>query len=349
MKIVLDCERMKYPFTGLNTFCKQLAAAMRQTVEEKDQLSFFVAPKDDGFLGKDQTYIKQHFINKVIPVQIKDLDIWHSTYQLSKYTGGGRNTKKVLTVHDLNYLYEKSTAKDIERYRKKHQRILDRADHIVAISEYVKNDILHHLDVKGKPVSVVHNGFQVIEYPDFNTPTYSPQRPYIFAMGTVVRKKNFHVIPAILKDNDYELIIAGSVSDYAEVIKDEAKKYNVSDRVKIIGAVSDEEKYWYLKNMTSFVFPSLAEGFGLPVMEAMAFGKPVFLSTLTSLPEIGGEEAYYFENFDPDYMTDVFEKGMSDFNANHEKRIQIEKRACMFSWEKCAQGYYDIYTQLVRS
>mgnify|MGYP001075005477 CR=1 FL=1 len=242
MNIVFDCERMKYPFTGLNTYCKQLAAALLGVVDDKDKLSFFVAPQNKGFLGEEQIYIEQHFINKIIPVKVKDLDIWHTTYQLSKYTGGSSKTKKILTIHDLNYLYEKTSAGDIERYRRKHQRVLDKVDHIVTISEYVKNDVLTHLKTRGKPITVVHNGFQVVEYPAFDSPEYRPQHKFIFSMGTVVRKKNFHVLPTILKNNGYELIIAGSLSDYADKIREEAKRHNVEDRVKIIGAISDEEK-----------------------------------------------------------------------------------------------------------
>lgn len=346
MNIVFDCERVKHPNTGLHTFCSQLGAAMINTVDNQDNLSFFVAPKNIGFLGQEQSYIKQCFYHKLFPARLQGLNIWHATHQLSEYSGGDSKTKKVLTVHDLNYLYTKDSLATIAKYSKKHQRILDTADCIVAISQYVKRDILEHLDVKGKDVKVIYNGYEVREYPDFNSPQYKPQRPFIFALGTVVYKKNFHVLPALLRDNDYELIIAGVKSDYVEKIEEFAKFYNVSDRVKFLGAISDKQKYWYLKNCTTFAFPSLTEGFGLPVMEAMHFGKPVFLSNRTSLPEIGGKYAYYFNDFTPEHMRDVFIKGMEDYKIN-DRTSEIIRHAASFSWETCARNYYDIYKSLL--
>lgn len=348
MNIVFDCERIKYPYTGLHTFCSQLGAALINTVEDKDKLSFFVSPKDIGFFGKEQAYIKQHFYNKLLPIKMKGLDIWHATHQLSEYSGGDSKTKKVLTVHDLNYLYTKESSSTISRYNKRHQKILDTADCIVAISQYVKRDILENLDVKGKEVKVIYNGngSEVREYPEFDSPEYKPVKPFILALGTVIYKKNFHVLPALLKDNDYELIIAGVKSKYVDKIEEFAKTYNVSHRVKFLGVISDMQKYWYLKNCTAFAFPSLAEGFGSPVIEAMLFGKPVFLSNRTSLPEIGGKYAYYFNDFTPEHMRDVFAKGLDDYEKNN-RGSEIIRHASSFSWETCAVNYYEVYKSLL--
>ena len=116
---------------------------------------------------------------------------------------------------------------------------------------------------------------------------------------------------ALLKDNDYELIIAGNISNYFERILEEARKWNVEDRVNIIGPISEGLKHWYLKNCLAFAFPSIAEGFGLPVVEAMYYGKPIFLSSYTSLPEVGGDLATYFnKEFDPEGMRLEFIEGM---------------------------------------
>jgi glycosyltransferase involved in cell wall biosynthesis len=96
-------------------------------------------------------------------------------------------------------------------------------------------------------------------------------------------------------------------------VMEAAKKFGVEDRVKLIGPATEEEKYWYYKNCEAFLFPSYAEGFGLPVIEAMYHGKPVFISDKTSLPEVGGDAAYYFRNFEPEYMQEVFKEGMRDY------------------------------------
>ena len=115
-----------------------------------------------------------------------------------------------------------------------------------------------------------------------------------------------------------------------------------ADRLHILGPVTEADKAWYLKHCEAFFLPSLAEGFGAPVVEAMNFGRPIFLSNLTSLPEIGGDAAFYFENFEPGHMRDVFEEGMKKYAQGNLKQ-RIINRAADFSWEISAQQYVDVY------
>ena len=159
-------------------------------------------------------------------------------------------------------------------------------------------------------------------------------------MATVLPKKNFHVLPCLLKGTDLELVIAGNKSDYVNVILEEARKYGVEERVK----------HWYLKNCKAFVFPSIAEGFGLPVLEAMAYGKPVFLSRHTCLPEIGGDYAYYFNmDFDRELMQVEFKRGLEDYYGDVSRKAEeIKEYANRFSWENTARLYLRIYEEMVR-
>lgn len=347
MRITLDCERMKYPNTGIAVFCKMLATSLLNTLSDEDQLSLYMIKEKDHFLGENVKYIYGNAMDKFLHVSPKNMDIWHSTYQLTRYYTQNRHVKNLLTIHDLNYLYEKDDPTKIKIYTKEHQKRIDRADHIVAISEYTKKDILENLDIKDKPITVIHNGCSVAVYDGYDNPGYRPSNPFIFSIGTVLPKKNFHVLPALLVGNDYELIIAGLLSEYANKIIDQAKLYGVEKRVKILGPISDPDKYWYLKNCKAFMFPSLAEGFGFPAIEAMYFGKPVFLSTKTSLPEIGGNMAYYFHNFDASYMQHVFDESMNAFYADRHRAQLIEQHARQFNWESCAKKYYDIYNNLL--
>ena len=94
------------------------------------------------------------------------------------------------------------------------------------------------------------------------------------------------------------------------------------------------------------MFPSLTEGFGIPVIEAMLLGKPTFLSTKTSLPEIGGNKAYYFENFKEEHMNSVFEHGMNDYYENNKVKEIIEW-AQQFSWEKASKEYIEVYKEVL--
>ena len=125
----------------------------------------------------------------------------------------------------------------------------------------------------------------------------------------------------------------------------EAAAYGVSDRIHIIGPIGEEDKYWYFSHCKAFVFPSISEGFGIPVIEAMHHGKPVFLSDKTSLPEIGGKFAYYFENFDPAYMQEVFHNGMAHYESTQPAAL-IRQHAGSFQWKDVAKQYLDIYRSL---
>ena len=126
----------------------------------------------------------------------------------------------------------------------------------------------------------------------------------------------------------------------------QAALHGVANRVKIIGPVSEQDKYWYYINCLAFLFPSLAEGFGAPAVEAMYYGKPTFLSTLTCLPEIGGNVAYYFHNFDPSSMQNEFEKGMHHYSSTNPKEAIINRTIYLFKWENAAAKYLKAYREM---
>jgi glycosyltransferase involved in cell wall biosynthesis len=175
-----------------------------------------------------------------------------------------------------------------------------------------------------------------------------PRKPFIFTIGLLSVQKGFHLLPALLNNNDYELVIAGQETAHKAKIIEEAVKYNCTDRLTITGPVTDADKAWYFKNCAAFAFPSIAEGFGLPIIEAMYFGKPVFLSKFTSLPEVGGDVAYYFDSFEPEHMNDVFMAGMEDY-INNNRSGAIINHASRFTWQAAAQQYMGLYIQTLNS
>jgi len=347
MKIILDCERMKYPNTGLFEYCHQLGLALIQTRDKRDELDIYIQKENQKHFPKSINFLNQKSIHKYLfPGLDSDVYVWHATHQSTWYLPPkNRNMKQVLTVHDLNFLYEEKTDTKRLNYLKSLQQKINLADHIVAISEFTKSDVLKHLKVD-KPITVIYNGCKVKNFAQFDQPRFRTSNRFIFALGSVNPKKNFHTLPCLIKDNKLELVIAGNPSrDYQERIYKEAKLYGVTDRVKVIGPITEEEKYWYYKHCSAFALPSIAEGFGIPVIEAMSFGKPVFLSTSTSLPEIGGEFANYFENFSPEHMTEVFIAGMRkhcDLNLSPA----LIKYASKFDWKYSAEAYWKVYQSL---
>jgi glycosyltransferase involved in cell wall biosynthesis len=345
LSVGFDAEKIKHPNTGLNTFCFQLALALQQECETMDDADFkvYLPPIVKNYFGGN---IKEH-IYRFYDRRLLFLPgrIWHQPFQGGKYFPRGVHST-LLTIHDLNYLYEKGG-----KYREREERIvqkrINRSDRIVAISEFTKNDILKNLDTQGKHIDVVYNGCSTYNG-EIIPPKEIPDRPFLFNVGTILPKKNVHVLPAILRGNDYLLYIAGNHSNYEKEIWSKARKYGVENRIRIVGPVKEAEKHWYFKNCDAFLFPSIAEGFGLPVIEAMQYGKPCFLSRHTCLPEIGGDKAYYFNyEFDPDLMKQEFEEGMHHFTTQADRQTIIE-HSQKYTWQKAAQAYWKIYREMAK-
>jgi glycosyltransferase involved in cell wall biosynthesis len=357
VSILFDCERMKYPNTGLFHFCLNLGHELLEQQNAHEEIRFYIPEESKGIFGEKASYtVKQLSHNILVPgskdyrisVDSSTIDIWHMTYQTTRYRPTTPNTKVVLTIHDLNFLYEHpGNIRKRNKYLNIIQDRINRADHIVCISQYCLSDVKKYLDVAGKPISVVYNGVAESIREAKHDPQYKPSGKFLFTLGTVLPKKNFHVLPALLSTFDGELIVAGVDNhSYKNQIIAEAQKHNVADRLKFVGTISENDRAWYYKNCTAFLFPSIAEGFGLPPIEAMSHGKPTFLSTHTSLPEVGGPHAYYFKSFDPQEMKQVLVEGLKDYELR-KPMADIKAWAGQFRWENAASSYWAIYRSLV--
>ena len=348
-KIIFDCERMRYPNTGLYHFCLQLGKALNNQAGREEEIGFYLPKAEKGIFGVDAKFVTHHFMQKYIFPGTRKVDLWHCTYQNSNYFPFRKNVPVVLTVHDLNFLYDSRQKKEkTDRLLKHLQDKINKASHVVAISHYVLNDLEKHLSLKGKATSVIYNGCNVNDDIPILDPDFTYDKPFLFTIGTIAEKKNFHVLPSLLKGNDLVLIIGGieQSKTYKQLIIEEAEKEGVSERLIFTGAISENDKKWLLSKCLAFVFPSIAEGFGLPVIEAMYYGKPIFLSGCTSLPEIGGDCAYYFDNFEPDHMRYVLKTGLEEYKKNLPVE-KIKTRGRSFSWETAAVQYFQVYRSLL--
>jgi len=344
--ILVDMHRLREnPYNGLYTFSLNLGKSLAGLSTREECLHFYLPKKKFGLFGDQVEYETHHSIDKFYKTGTSYFDVWHATTTISWYRPFNKKTKFIFTIHDLNFLIEDPANVKLNKQRlKRIQERIYRADYITGISQYALDVAAQHLNMENKPRAVVYNGCNINDFPAFDSPRYHPLKPFLFALGLVQPRKNFHLLPALLQHNEYELVIAGMDNfEYKGVIEAAIKKWNVADRVKFTGPVSEEEKFWYYKNCSAFLFPSYAEGFGLPAIEAMHFGKPVFLSTETCLPEIGGNVAYYFDNFDPAAMQKVFAEGMEDYQQNMPAE-KIKQRAAFFNWNNSAAQYLDIYT-----
>lgn len=346
--ILVDMHRLKgNPYNGLYTFSYNLGRSLAGMSTKNERLHFYLPRDKFGIFGDNESYEPHRSVDKFYKSGTSRFDVWHATTTISWYRPFNKKTKFVFTIHDLNFLIEEAanTGRN-KRLLQLIQKRVDRADHITGISQYVLDMAAQHLNMHHKPQTVVYNGCNINDFPAFDAPRYRPAKPFLFTIGLVQSRKNFHLLPALLQQNDYELVIAGlDHFEYKTVIEAAIKKWNVEDRVRFTGAITEEEKYWYYKNCSAFLFPSSAEGFGLPVIEAMHFGKPVFISAETCMPEIGSDAAWYFKSLDPAAMQQSFEEGMSDYQQ-HMPVEKIKKRAAFFSWRSAADQYFEIYKSL---
>lgn len=349
-RIVFDCERMKYPDTGLYHYCLNLGRFLEKNIDlGQEELYFFTPSWEQNWSFTRSNHLTQNPLQKFILPPLGGYDIWHATYQNTHYMPmRNRRIRVVLSIHDLNFLYdEKKSETKKKGYLRYLQGLINRADVLVCISEFSKKDVLAHCDTGNKPLHVIHNGTNLLDKPVLRQHSYKPRKPFLFSIGVINRKKNFHVLLPLLQRNTMELVIAGKFDDsnYLSHLRQQSRELGVEDNLHLLGRVSEEEKAWYFNNCDAFALPSISEGFGLPVVEAMSCGKPLFLSDRTALPEIGGDVSFYFKNFRPDHMEEVFHVGMSRYR-NREFQQKIKDRALVFNWHKSARQYLDVYRSL---
>lgn len=349
-KIIFDCERMKHPDNGLYHYCLNLGRHLEQNRNcYNEELFYYTPPSVQPLFSNGSNCILQNSLQKFWMPGLKGYDIWHSTYQSSLYLPmRDRKIKVVLTIHDLNFLYEEKRPQwKKERNLRYVQKMINRADALVFISEFTQKDVQQHCKIGCKPQYLIHNGSNLLDTPLLHTASYKPKKPFLFSIGVIRPKKNFHTLVPLVKDKEMELVIAGKNEDphYHEYITESAHKWGVQDDVHLLGSVTENEKAWYYKNCKAFAFPSISEGFGSPVVEAMSMGKPLFLSSRTALPEIGGDVSFYFHDFNSAHMQEVFNEGMKKYNSNGLNK-RILERGTEFCWNKAAQQYWEVYRSL---
>jgi glycosyltransferase involved in cell wall biosynthesis len=347
--VLVTFDSMKKPNSGYFSFGKGLGDALIRENGGKFILTYYMFKKTIYFFNNIVNILYLSRLHRLFFPAYNKFDVIHFSDQNCRLRPYSVNGKKIMTVHDINnaHLAFKSPKK-VKAHINKLRKFITHCDKVVTISHFVAQDIIRFIPETEPKLRVIYNGTDKLEVPDSHTPVYFPKMPFLFTIGLLSVQKGFHLLPALLQDNDYELIIAGIETPHKKVIIEEAKKYNCENRVIITGPVTDEDKAWYFKNCSAFLFPSVAEGFGLPVIEAMHFGKPVFLSKYTSLPEIGGDVAYYFDNFEPRCMQQIFANGMKDFIEN-DRSMKVIKHAAKFSWDIAAQQYLGLYTECLNS
>ncbi|QQL49183.1 glycosyltransferase family 4 protein [Mucilaginibacter ginkgonis] len=346
-KVLVTFDSMKDINRGYYSFGKGLGDALIKQNNGRFDLAYYLFKKTPTLFNNLVKIVYRWFADQIFFRKRNDFDVVHFSDQRCRLPPWNVNAKKVITIHDLNKVHlKKSKPHRIIAYLNKLNKRVSHCDRVVTISQFVANDVERYLPAAKGKISVIHNGAEKLQVKPSHQPNFIPDRPYLFTIGLMSPQKGFHYLPALLNGNDYGLVIAGIETTHKAVILEEAAKYNCTDRVHLVGEISNDDKAWYYAHCLALVFPSRTEGFGLPVIEAMHLGKPAFLSKFTSLPEIGGDAAYYFDSFDPAHMQKVFSDGMKHFKENNGAEKSMAQ-AAKFSWEKCADAYLNLYNELL--
>ena len=363
--LFIDTERLRDLNSGLGQVCLHLGHELVRQAPPDWNLTFLVPNGQTGIFGNNVQYVEASWLRKFWISG--HYDVWHCLHQDSVYLprwSGANAPKLILTVHDLNFL-ERADYSAAKKARKRAalQQTINRADVLTAISQYTASVLEEQMQIPmTKLIHVISNGIAVnpAETPAELSADSSVRSlvesdnsvsPFFLFLGVIHPKKNVHtLLPLLEAFPDYRLVLAGpDRHPYAQYIREQAQKLGIADRLLMPGPVDEAAKLWLYAHCEAFLFPSLSEGFGLPVAEAMTFGKPVFLSNLTSLPEVGGKEAYYFENFEPESMAKTLHDGLHDFGQNPLRQERMKKRAAQFSWPSVAKEYWALYEGLVDS
>jgi len=348
--VFLESHNMKNRAGGLGTFNYELIKAIAgKPLTDLDIYLNLKKPEqaqkefNDIFKYKKYSSLQRHAFFRIR----QKFDVWHSLNQNTKVEPLHAPKKYILTIHDVNFMEEKNEI-EAETNIKIFKEKLKRADVITYISEFAKEQAHNYFQIPHVEQTVIYNGNPISTLVNFNSynagiPTNTP---FFYSIGDFVERKNFLALVKMIEiTNGYNLVISGSNDKaYGQKIKEYIKLKNLENRVFLTGKVSEEGKQYFLANCAAFLFPSIREGFGLPPVEAMRFGKPVFLSTLTSLPEIGGDAAFYWDNFDPDNMRDFVLQKLGEFEQRPDMYLdKIKTRADFFSWDKAAEEYISLY------
>lgn len=348
-RILIDVERMKHPHSGLGEFCRQLSLELLRQKSADLKLTFLRPKGLNLHLGPDIHTHDLTFWHRIFSIPSAAYDLWHATHQDSLYFPKGKRTKTLLTIHDLNFLYENRASKTKARL-KKLQKKIDRVDAISTISEFTLGQVQEHLKLGSKPVKVIPNGVaSLVGQGQARPEKLKSTRPFFLYLGMVRPKKNIHSLLGLLKKMpEYDLVIAGDKQHiYAQDIEGQAQKLSISSQVHFLGTVSDAQKSWLFHHCEVFLFPSLAEGFGMPIIEAMSIGKPVVAQKATSLPEVGGPDIFYFEDSDPAHQERVVRQALAQGQTHPELKESWQKRARDYSWENSVRAYLAFYRTLL--
>lgn len=274
-------------------------------------------------------------------------DVVHNTFYLPRALADYPQAKRVVTIHDMIPEIYPETRRRLDFLTIK-KRYVEQADHVVCVSESTRDDMLRIYGPISAPVTVIHSGVSANFRPTPDRISEWPER-YILHVGHRAGYKGGSTLFAAFaevaqSDRNLYLVLAGGGS----ITPSEHRQFEqlgISARI-FQRQVLDRDMPKAYSNAKAFVFPSEYEGFGLPVLEAMACGSPTILSTSSSLPEIGSDAAVYFKTGVPESLSEAILNVLNDDELAEDLRQRGQARAATFTWLLSAMRLAEVYRSI---
>ncbi len=273
-------------------------------------------------------------------------DIVHSTYYLSRYRVA-KSCKRVVTVFDMIHEKFPDGMDSFEKtLPKKKKEVVEKADHVICISEQTRRDVIDILGIEKDKTSVIHLASSFAEKEPLQRPSVV-DKPYFLYVGSRQWPKNFKEFVkafGLLHSQYPDVVLAcfGGGKFSAEEINF-LNSLHLSEKQVLFFSGEDDLLQSLYCNALALVYPSLYEGFGLPLLEAMSCGCPVISSNTSSMPEVAGQAAMYFTPTVVGEMVEAMVQMVESSDMREDLISRGFKRAQQFSWEKCARETAKVY------
>jgi glycosyltransferase involved in cell wall biosynthesis len=343
--VVIDADVLGRRRTGDETY---LAALLRELAPIADQERIAAVTRNPELVpeGIEPVLLparsQQVRMAYALPRLLKRLapDLGHFTYVVPpRYRG-----RSVVTVQDLSFerLPWVMSRRDRMLFRRFVPSSARRADRVLAGSEHTRQDLMELYGIPEEKIVVSPYGVDPLFHPNGSSPK---RPPYVLFMGGIQpRKDPLAAIEALALLDDLNLVVVGAEKRGGEDVRQAVKRLGLEQRVDFAGHVDHDELAGLYRGAACLVFPSRYEGFGLPVLEAMASGTPVVAARASALPEVAGDAAILVEPGNPEALAD----GVRLALAERERLVAAGlERAGRFSWAETARRTLAVYRELL--
>lgn len=377
MRVGFDVRPFLKEETGVGIYFKNLLFSLSEIDKENEYYLFSSSWKDRFDSNKIPPFAHKCFRDLRWPVRMVNflwnklgwppmdlvfrtrLDLTHSPVPLVLPSLG----KKIVTVYDLCFLEYPHLSDDESRhvFSSRIKQSLHRADRIITISHFSKEQILARFSVNRDKVHVTHlgidrdfwSGITQEEIEQVKAKLKLPSS-YLLFVGAQEPRKNIASLIETLKiihsrNKQIPLILVGKEGKDSAQVQDKIESFSLKQWVSMTGYLSDFELRAVYRLASAFLFPSLCEGFGLPLLEAMASGTPVIASHAAALPEVCQDAALYFDAEQPEDMAEKTLKLLEDTDLREDLVKKGEKRVSDFSWKSMAEQTLSIYRSLAEN